>query len=394
MKACHNGARWTILLPLVVWSLMSCAHEVTPPNDCEDAICGLAEVDDGARPLVVEAIPVLPFVSVSDGGTYPDGFLLQVSAPAGTAYVVYSSDRGDVLGVSSDEVHLFSIRAELGSAGRHLVVARAFGASDEQLAEGRVELTVSPSAAGDSIVITTPSQDGGHYLNGVWFKAMVTGAISSVRYSAQGWSLGESVDKEGDFAIRYTFSQPGLRTVLAEGLSENGEVLATTTRTLLVVDPSAPPTSRAGLASALLTEHAAGDVVFWEKQFGNRIDGAAALQNIRDTANGGAARRSVHGSAPGGTVFLSTALLDAMLTLERNGYRFFVTSLAGGAHSSGSLHYTGRAFDIDEINGVRIYGASPLTAQFMSACWNLGAVEVFGPSNDPVGHFDHVHCAF
>jgi hypothetical protein len=76
-----------------------------------------------------------------------------------------------------------------------------------------------------------------------------------------------------------------------------------------------------------------------------------------------------------------------MLALEQRGFRYFVTSVAGGAHSFGSLHYSGRAFDIDEINGVRISGDSALARRFMSACREVGAIEVFGPSNDPSGHF-------
>jgi len=30
----------------------------------------------------------------------------------------------------------------------------------------------------------------------------------------------------------------------------------------------------------------------------------------------------------------------------------------------------------------------------MDACRALGAIEVFGPSNDPAGHNDHLHCTF
>ena len=73
---------------------------------------------------------------------------------------------------------------------------------------------------------------------------------------------------------------------------------------------------------------------------------------------------------------------------------YFVTSIAGASHSYGSLHYAGRAVDFDEVNGVLIRGDSPQARALMAACRALGAIEVLGPSNDPYGHRDHVHCAW
>ncbi len=78
----------------------------------------------------------------------------------------------------------------------------------------------------------------------------------------------------------------------------------------------------------------------------------------------------------------------------RYGMSYFVTSIAGASHSQGSLHYQGRAIDFDEVNGARILGDSAHARALMSACREMGATEVFGPSNDPSGHADHVHCAW
>lgn len=91
---------------------------------------------------------------------------------------------------------------------------------------------------------------------------------------------------------------------------------------------------------------------------------------------------------------LSNGLLGGMAGLrEQFGYRYFVTAIAGASHSAGSYHYAGRAFDIDEINGVVINGDSTAARNFMAACRTLGAIEVLGPSND-AGHRDHIHCAW
>jgi zinc D-Ala-D-Ala carboxypeptidase len=157
--------------------------------------------------------------------------------------------------------------------------------------------------------------------------------------------------------------------------------------------PSTPAAS-GGPASRILSAHRAGTVTLWNQTFG-RYDGADPLNNITDAASGRPAKRSCYGSAPCGSVYLQSGMLNAVAALrERYGYRFFVTTIAGGSHSSGSYHYSGRAIDVDEVNGQRIYGNSTVADQFLSACRSLGAVEAFGPRNDPNGHWDHLHCAW
>jgi hypothetical protein len=155
---------------------------------------------------------------------------------------------------------------------------------------------------------------------------------------------------------------------------------------------SAPAAS--GPAARLLAAHRAGTVTLWNQTFG-RWDGADPLSNMTDAAAGRAAKRSCYGTAPCGSVYVQSGLLNGVAALrERYGYRFFVSTIAGGSHSSGSYHYAGRAFDVDEVNGTRINGNSSVATSFMNACRALGAVEVFGPSNDPAGHWDHLHCAW
>lgn len=374
-----------------------CLHEVAPPpcaldaagdGACLEGTDGAGE-EEGARALTASS--ALRFVSISNGGSYPDPVALQAEAPAGTVYVVYSSE-GTTLGVATERSSAWAVTARFGTRGERLVVARAFDGDDRQLGEVQARIRIGGAATAASLRFLSPATEGGHYLNGIWFKSAATGPVVQVRYSADGYRLGESI--EIDFQLHYTFTRMGERRVLAEGLDADGNVVARAERVIVVVDPNAPPTTRAGRARAVLTEHEAGTVVLWDEQFGGRQDGADAWRNLRDTANGGAARRSVHGTAPGGTVLLSSALLDGMLALEQRGYRFFVTSVAGGSHSWGSLHYSGRAFDADEVNGVLIRGDSATARGFMNDCWDLGAVEVYGPSNDPAGHWDHVHCAW
>ncbi len=143
----------------------------------------------------------------------------------------------------------------------------------------------------------------------------------------------------------------------------------------------------------LLGLHATERVTLWDRDFGRGRNGADALSNIRDAAAG--ASSSCSPGAPCFSVRLDGRMLDAMVTLADDlGFTYFVTSISGGFHSSNSFHYSGRAFDVDEVNGIRISGDSSMSRAFMSACRSLGAIEVLGPSNDPSGHFDHIHCAF
>lgn len=146
-------------------------------------------------------------------------------------------------------------------------------------------------------------------------------------------------------------------------------------------------------AQRVLAAHDARTLTLWDQTFG-RFDGADPLSNIRDAAAGRAARTSCYGNAPCTTVALSPKMLAGMAALrEQYGFHYFVTTIAGGTHSSTSYHYAGRAVDFDELNGVRILGDSATARQLMAACRALGAIEVLGPNNDPY-HQDHIHCAW
>ena len=156
-----------------------------------------------------------------------------------------------------------------------------------------------------------------------------------------------------------------------------------------------PPAAHSGSdADQVLNAHSHGKMTLWNQTFG-RSDGADPLSNIRDAAAGRPAQTSCYGGAPCRSVNLSSRLLKAMRDLVAvHGMNYFVTSIAGAAHSYGSLHYAGRAIDFDEVNGVLIRGDSAQARALMQACWALGASEVYGPSNDPHGHRDHVHCGW
>ncbi len=120
-------------------------------------------------------------------------------------------------------------------------------------------------------------------------------------------------------------------------------------------------------------------------------DQATARDNVSDTAAGRPAKRSTHGTAPGGTTPLDVRLLSGLLALADR-FSFSVTELAGGSHNSNSRHYAGLAVDVNAINGRPIRIDHPDAAAFKAMCRDLGATEVLGPGDR--GHATHVHAAW
>ena len=157
----------------------------------------------------------------------------------------------------------------------------------------------------------------------------------------------------------------------------------------LAAEPdTAAASTRASLAATVLRSNRISLATFHSS--GVR-DNATARDNIVDTAHGGRAHRSAYGTAPGGSVYLSVAMLRGMLAL-RSSFTFRVSEIAGGSHSAGSLHYQGRAFDVDIVDGQPVSAANPHVRAFEARCRALGAIEVLGPGAP--GHATHIHCAW
>ena len=174
------------------------------------------------------------------------------------------------------------------------------------------------------------------------------------------------------------------------GLSADGVVGPNTWRELVGSSggTTPPSTTRAGLAAQIQGNSRVRLATVLPSGVRDSADPAS---NIRDTANGGAARRSSYEGAPGGTVLLDTRMLQGMLNVA-GPYTYSVSAIAGGSHSSNSRHYAGLAFDVNVINGVGVSSSNAAFRNFMQACRNAGATEVLGPGD--AGHSGHVHCAW
>ena len=133
-------------------------------------------------------------------------------------------------------------------------------------------------------------------------------------------------------------------------------------------------------------------ITLLRRQVSGRYDGASSWDNVSAAARGYRAKRSWYGNAPGGSTQLDPRMLRAMVTLAHEGFRFEVTSIAGGSHSRNSRHYAGLAFDVGTINGQKVRYGSPDWRAFLRRCRALGATETFGPGDR--GHWSHVHVAW
>jgi hypothetical protein len=199
-------------------------------GDAPDQTPTVATPDDGAALATSGSLTLL---TPSPGRTVDNGFAMRVAAPARTRYVVYSSDEY-VLAVGTRAPD-FAGAATFTQLGARKVVARAFDASDRQLAEARIDVVVrEPSRA--SLTFARPAVEGGTITNGVRFEVEASTEIVEVRYVADGWSLGRSSDAAARFGLTYTFSELGARAVTAEGLDASGQVRARATRRITVVE--------------------------------------------------------------------------------------------------------------------------------------------------------------
>jgi len=127
------------------------------------------------------------------------------------------------------------------------------------------------------------------------------------------------------------------------------------------------------------------------------VDAANAAQNIKDTSLGNPAQRSSYTDGgikgPGGSISLTQIMLQGMVVLSGQ-FSFRVSEIAGGVHSNepNDSHYTGRAFDVDQINGKPVNSNNPDYKAFEQGCKNAGAVQVLGPGD--AGHDTHIHCGW
>ncbi|PTA68622.1 peptidoglycan-binding protein [Deinococcus arcticus] len=120
-------------------------------------------------------------------------------------------------------------------------------------------------------------------------------------------------------------------------------------------------------------------------------------QNIVDTAAGRLATRGCASNANCGlTVALKRSMLQGLASMGANN-SMYITSIAGGVHSTYSDHYAGLALDIGTWNGVSLASPNSAHTAARNACIAAGSdpSQTFNAYYDPPGgHSNHVHCAW
>ncbi|GAA0520906.1 peptidoglycan-binding protein [Deinococcus depolymerans] len=175
------------------------------------------------------------------------------------------------------------------------------------------------------------------------------------------------------------------------GLSADGVVGLNTWHALVTGASTGGSSTTASLAQGLLNTSRV------TLGTGSSTTGGSPRQNMQDTAAGRAATRGCASNANCGlTVYLKKSMLQGMSDLSRSN-SFYVTSIAGGVHSTYSDHYAGLAFDIGTWNGVSLGSPNSSHTAARNACIAAGSDpgQTFDAYHDPTGgHSNHVHCAW
>ncbi len=193
--------------------------------DAQDRPLGEATV----QVTVTEGAPYVPplaFRSPAEGGWYRNGVWLKVDAPPEATRVTYSAGRF-VLG-EGDAANDFALRAVFQTLGHRTLTAVAYDGHGREVARGSLTLRVTPGddeAAPAAAHWISPAP-GGTYGRTLTLRAVASDSVKTVRFAADGWSLGEVTPVEGVATLTYTFQQAGVRRLEVEALGAAGEVVA------------------------------------------------------------------------------------------------------------------------------------------------------------------------
>lgn len=160
------------------------------------------------------------------------------------------------------------------------------------------------------------------------------------------------------------------------------------------------------LAKEVMDLHNQGKLTLTKKHDQTELDGATAYDNIGDLMNGKKAKRSSGRDGrligPGGETNVSPEVLQAIINTAKAGHKIVIEEIAGGKHSPGSKHFSGRAVDIDGIDGLEdfITQKSKISdAKIKAIAVELkksGPTNLWGPSRAGLNslnntHNDHIH---
>jgi uncharacterized Zn-binding protein involved in type VI secretion len=133
---------------------------------------------------------------------------------------------------------------------------------------------------------------------------------------------------------------------------------------------------------------------------GHADDGATAYDNVKDVSEGKQAKRSSYkdpstgNTGKGGSTDVNVDTLETINDLGKD-QQISVSEIAGGVHGDESLHYSGNAADINEIDNKLVLsrGADSTVTELRQNALDNGASYTLGPGDD-AAHKNHVHAQF
>lgn len=164
--------------------------------------------------------PTLEFVTPRSHDVLGREVSMRVDAN-GIASVRYFAEQYE-LGESSDAARGFPLTYDFQGLGNRVLFAVGYDSQGRAVAQTQIAVEIT-----DGFGFRTP-RDGQTYGPSVSLEVTADPAqVASVRYSADGWELGESSNSSSGFRVNYTFNNMGIRNILAEALDNTGAIVGT-----------------------------------------------------------------------------------------------------------------------------------------------------------------------
>jgi hypothetical protein len=148
----------------------------------------------------------------------------------GIARVEYYAEQYP-LGESTDAANGFPVTYTFTGLGNRVLFAVGYDGQGRAVAQTQIAVEIT-----DGFGFRTP-RDGGTYGPSVSLEVTADpNEVAAIRYSADGYDIGESTDAQNGFRYPYTFNTMGVRNILAEALDSSGAIVGTAEITVRIAE--------------------------------------------------------------------------------------------------------------------------------------------------------------
>jgi hypothetical protein len=164
----------------------------------------------------------LNFTSPDNHGTFPESVRLAVDADPAIEEVVYYAETYE-FERSSDPASDFERVYAFQQKGRRILTAKGYNAAGKFVGKDQIEVRVT-----DQALTFADIEGGSTYPTDLkWQMAVGDPAIETVNCEADGWGVGQPTSAARDWEVTHSFSHPGNRHFVCQGLDSNGAIVAT-----------------------------------------------------------------------------------------------------------------------------------------------------------------------